>query len=281
MTYKTKNLILYSQARSGTTALMNTITTLNPYYNVHPYIDKKTEYLDVIDSYYPCSDNLKVIWDEEIDSYYWNDNLPAIIEYYSRNHNKFVNCNYCVPKLENNIITFDIKKWPPTFEDDFKSKAQHYRHTLLKQAAPWAIKVLDYQLTDLTLLNNDNTIVIVLYRDMLEKLASEQLVRETGIWHSTVDLNLTHLSKKINMSDVETGYFQDNAFLDTVNKLSPDYIITYDKLNETGAFDYSDLRKINKIPIENFFENYQHAVELNSKINLPKCKLPDSWIFND
>ena len=107
MQNKTKNLILYSQARSGTTALMNTITTLNPYYNVHPYIDKKTEYLDVTDSYYPCDNNLKIIWDDEIDSYYWNNDTTAIVDYYSSRHDRFVNCNYCVPKLENNIITFD------------------------------------------------------------------------------------------------------------------------------------------------------------------------------
>lgn len=281
MQNKTKNLILYSQARSGTTALMNTITTLNPYYNVHPYIDKKIEYLDVTDSYYPCDNNLKIIWDDEIDSYYWNNDTTAIVDYYSSRHDRFVNCNYCVPKLENNIITFDIKQWPPQFEDGFKSKAQQHRYRLLEQAEPWAIKILDYQLSDLTLLNTDNTIVIVLYRDMLEKLASEQLVRETGIWHSTVDLNLTHVSKKINESDVNIAYEQNKIFLNNAAKLSPDYVITYDKLNETGAFDYSDLKKINKIPIENFFENYQHAVELNSKINLPKCKLPDSWIFND
>lgn len=277
----TKNLVLYSQARSGTTALMNTIMALNPYYNVHTYIDKKTEYLDVTDSFYPCDENLKVLWDDEIDSYYWSDDLNSIINYYTKRHNEFANCKYCVPKLVNNVIEFDIKQWPPKFEQDFRNKAQQYRHGLLQQAAPWAIKVLDYQVSDLTLLNNDNTIMIVLYRDMLEKLASEQLVRLTGIWHSTVDLNITQEIKKITESDVITAFEQNKHFLNNVTSIDPDYVITYDKLSETGAFDYSGLKKINTIPLEHFFENYQHAVELNSKIVLPICKPPTSWKFND
>ena len=256
-----ENVVLISQPRSGSTALFDCLQ--QPW---HPYISgQKSEFLDCTDTFFPAHKQTgNLIWDDEVDNYYWNKDYYNLKKYYQSKI--FSNCVYYKPILQNGIIKIFSDNWNnELIDDNCIYLEQQRRIDILKQSSPWTIKVLDYQIDNFNWVDRSNTTVIVLLRDAMEKIASHARQLNTGIWHTVTNSHDIEINKKIDMNEVRGYVDSHNKFFKTIEDLNPDCVVTYSWLTSRKIFKNSKYKKINTQDAAAFFNDYTEASDYISE----------------
>lgn len=249
-----ENVVLISQPRSGSTVLFDLLSN-----NRHPYMDQhKSEFLDCTDTFFPSDKNNKLIWDDEVDNYYWSRDYDKLKKYYQ--DRDFSDCVYFTPVLNNGIIEVFSSDWNNNIiQFDCIRKEQLRRIDLLNHSAPWTIKVLDYQVDDFNWINRDNTTVIVLFRDLIEKIASHARQINSGVWHTTQQSTPINIQKKIDLNEVMEYTNAHNQFFKMIEVLNPDCVISYEWLLSNRVLQQSKYKKVNIQDVSEFFVDYPTA----------------------
>lgn len=255
-----QNVILFSQTRSGSTAV---VSLLIDYLKTdHPYINKcKKEYLDVVDRFYP-SRNTDIVWTEDVDKQWTSRNWEWLNGYYHQNalHD---DCDLQYPVLQAGRIRPAYEHWSQREQLNSHSivNEQQRRIKLLQQCKPWVIKILDYQIQDLSWIDRTNTTVIVLVRNnILDRAASLKRNQITGVCHGT-DASSVVVDDLVSLADVQKYIELAEVFKQRAIALQPDAVVSYEWC-EKFLFSHSKMTKLNLQPVEDFIADYDQAVEL-------------------
>ncbi len=252
--------MVFSQTRSGSTALVSMLIDYKRVY--HPYINEcKKEYLDVVDRFYPRVAVGGTMWTETVDRHYESGNWEWLNSYYqSVDHS---DCHFQYPVLKADTIEALTVPWHQRelLHNHSTVNEQQRRIKLLQQCKPWVIKILDYQIQDLSWIDRTNTTVIVLVRNnILDRAASLKRNQITGVCHGT-DASSVVVDDPVSLADVQKYIELAEVFKQRAIALQPDAVVSYEWC-EKFLFSHSKMTKLNLQPVEDFIADYDQAVEL-------------------
>ena len=158
---------------------------------------------------------------------------------------------------------------------------EHQLNLLDEDLDPYFLKYLDNQIGYDTWIDRKNTIVIVLVRNnILSRLASHHRVRvasSAGLTHPArilpsqkqIYLDRSKLTNKLlNIKHIETEIKEQEKFINRVQLLDPDVIISYETMVKNGILNISGDKKVNIDPLAIFFENFVKAEEMVKDVKL-------------
>lgn len=267
---KKSNVIIFSDPRSGSSALHNLIVSKNECYSKH----ESNEYFDTTAYFFPVLNDV-IQWNDTTDQMYANKDYSGLNNYYSQ-HAVDDSAFVLKPILENGFIKmkgtpFNIEH-AGGFVDGAFDNEYNRRLELLAMAKPYCFKYFDYHQADDNWIDRDNTTVIVLIRNnILDQLASIKRQSFTNNWHKFKDsdhkeFNKNDIVEKVTAEEVQYAINLMEKQHQRIKKINPDIIVTYEWLNSNNIFDKSIYQKINTIPTRSFFGNYQQAKKMISAV---------------
>lgn len=270
-----QNIIIFSIARSGTTAFTELVYEARPEYKQHSYMfQRNLEYLGCADKFFPfCPEQHLLEYTAETDKAFFAEDDIFLTNHYKQQNTTGKLRFY--PELERNNIELKSSEFNSIFNSSFKTEEINRRISLLDDAAPYCFKYFDYHLADDSWINRDNTTVIVLYRkNILDRLLSNITQQISGVWHITdhKDVNVMPLTQKVGDDRVKYEVEQYAEFLERVDVLNPDIVITYEWLVEQNLYANSRFVKLNQHNVADEYENYDDALDKVSQLNFPPLK---------
>ena len=232
-------------------------------------------------------------WLDPFESSKYNENLYRIIikndhnklnEFYQKNILPNDNFYFYEYYVKNKKIRCSLKQWheKKKFEPNYFNMAQEHQLNLIDEDLdPYFFKYFDNQIGYDTWIDRKNTIVIVIVRNnILARLASHHRVRianSAGLAHPSrilpsqkqIYIDRSKLTNKLlNIKHIETEIKEQEKFINRVQLLDPDVIISYETLVKHGILNISGDKKVNIDPIAIFFENFVKAEEMVKDVKL-------------
>jgi len=274
-----KNIIVFARARTGTTAFSKLMWIKTPIFKKH---DIEYEFLNNFDTLIPRTKNLTYFrkWRKFLTGSYPNVNLYALMERKDyENLNKFYqehfddNFYFHEYYIENKKICRRLKPWheKKKLEPNFYNIELEHRLNLLNEDIyPYYFKYFPGHIKYDTWIDRKNTTVIVIVRNnILAGLASKLRVNlklghvnvHPGMQQSYIDRSNLE-GRLIETNGIQTEIQWQKEFINRVQLLDPDVIISYETLVKNSILNISGYKKINIEPLSIFFENYIEAEEM-------------------
>ena len=275
-----KNIIVFARARTGTSAFSELIYIKISMFKKH---SMEYEFLNNFDAFIPRSltcGNYR-LWSKWLNNSNPDTNLYSLIE--NNNYNKMnefyqehilPNDNFYFREyyIKNKKICRTLKPWQEKkkLEPNFYNIELSYRFNLLDEDIyPYYFKYFPGHIKYDTWIDRKNTTVIVLVRNnILARLASIKRVQFAGNFNVRPGIQQNYIDRSklegrlIKSDDIQKEIQWQKNFINRVQLLDPDVIITYKTLVKKGILNLSGFKKINIEPLSIFFENYAKAEEI-------------------
>ena len=153
-----------------------------------------------------------------------------------------------------------------------KEYSQECMHILNNTKQPWCFSYDPDDAEDEEWINKKNTIVIVLVRhDVLGRLASKRRVDITGnrarsAMHRPISKELLE-KNLLTENDIRDDLESRISFMERIEVLNPDVIVSYETLVKLKILDQSPMRKITMEPVESFYEDFSKAQTISKEYN--------------
>jgi len=266
------NIVIFSAPRSGSSAFTELMTNTNDIYNQHiGMTDGHAEYFNCVSYFFPLDTHNKVQWNDTTDALFNNNDYIGLKNYYLNNPvlDAVISMRPCIV---NNIIEMESIPFNDTIKtlsDNFLQTELTRRVELLKTAKSYCFKYFAYHMPTDDWIDRDTTIVIVLVRNnMLAKIASWKRQSISKVWHvfkgDDNSFRESDIIDKVPTSIVSD--FIDHAIIDRMNKLNPDIIVSYEWLTEHGILNHTKFTKVNTLPTELYFEDYETATNIANNL---------------
>jgi hypothetical protein len=285
-----KNIIVFARARTGTTSFCNVI------YNKIPEFEKHCiayEFLNNFDAFIPRTKKslhpIKLSATGSI-TWRWQKWLTMLYTTISNNDHDKMNefyLEHILPSddfyfheyyIKNKKICRRLKPWQKIrkFVPNFYNIELSYRLNLLDEDIyPYHFKYFPGHIEYDTWIDRKNTTVIVIVRNnILAGLASKLRIEISNLADTPTLFNIqsgqqqnyidrTKLANRL----INADYLQQEIqlhkdFINRVQLLNPDVIISYETLVQNNILNMSGYKKVNLEPIAIFFENYVKAEEI-------------------
>lgn len=298
-----KNIVVFSQPRSGTTALTYMLCHTHEEFLKH---DTKhwSEFFNVTDTFFPIdNDSGRVWWSTEVEQVYWFLTYSKLEEFFVKHEDHFTNHHFHNWIIKDNYLSFDLIPWEERAkyrsnlyiaDKHFKKIELEKRIKLLHSVDSYCFRWFPFHTQEDKWIDYDNTIVIILVRNnVLEKMASHLRLALTGLvnnaqwkrrpwtWEQSklgptppmanvmddIDPDISippigEIINHINEAKIIEHSIERKQFINRVQNMKADAIISYETLIERGILNRSGFKKITTEPIEIFYENFAKAKEM-------------------